>query len=74
MKVTRKPANFSTSREYNTAGVTIDEKLAQNYNSRIVNTAIELKAKYGSKYSDEYYLESAANWYKSELNTAFNSV
>lgn len=74
MKVTRKPANFSTSGEYNTAGVTIDEKLAQNYNSRIVNTAIELKAKYGSKYSDEYYLESAANWYKSELNTAFNSA
>lgn len=74
MKVTRKPANFSTSGEYNTAGVTIDENLAQNYNSRIVNTAIELKAKYGSKYSDEYYLESAANWYKSELNTAFNSA
>lgn len=74
MKVTRKPANFSTSGEYNTAGVTIDENLTQNYNSRIVNTAIELKAKYGSKYSDEYYLESAANWYKSELNTAFNSA
>lgn len=75
MKVTRKEPNFTTKGTNNsTAGVTIDAELAANYNDRIVNTAIQLKANYGSKYSDEYYLNAASSWYKEELGAAFKAA
>lgn len=75
MKVTRKEPNFTTKGTNNsTAGVTIDAKLTAKYNDRIVNTAIQLKANYGSKYSDEYYLNAASSWYKEELGAAFKAV
>lgn len=75
MKVTRKEPKFTTSGTNNsTAGVTIDAKLTAGYNDRIVNTAIQLKANYGSKYSDEYYLDAASSWYKEELGAAFKAA
>lgn len=75
MKVTRKEPKFTTSGTNNsTAGVTIDAKLTAGYNDRIVNTAIQLKANYGSKYSDEYYLDAASSWYKEELGAAFKTA
>lgn len=75
MKVTRKEPKFTTSGTNNsTAGVTIDAKLTEGYNDRIVNTAIQLKANYGSKYSDEYYLDAASSWYKEELGAAFKAA
>ena len=75
MKVTRKEPKFTTNGTNNsTAGVTIDAKLTAGYNDRIVNTAIQLKANYGSKYSDEYYLEAASSWYKEELGAAFKAA
>lgn len=75
MKVTRKEPKFTTTGTNNsTAGVTIDAKLTAGYNDRIVNTAIQLKANYGSKYSDEYYLNAASSWYKEELGAAFKAA
>ena len=75
MKVTRKEPKFTTSGTNNsTAGVTIDAKLTAGYNDRIVNTAIQLKANYGNKYSDEYYLDAASSWYKEELGAAFKAA
>lgn len=75
MKVTRKEPKFTTSGTNNsTAGVTIDAKLTEGYNDRIVNTAIQLKANYGNKYSDEYYLDAASSWYKEELGAAFKAA
>ncbi len=75
MKVTRKEPNFTTTGTNNsTAGVTIDAKLTAGYNDRIVNTAIQLKANYGNKYSDEYYLNAASSWYKEELGAAFKAA
>ena len=75
MKVTRKEPKFTTTGTNNsTAGVTIDAKLTAGYNDRIVNTAIQLKANYGNKYSDEYYLNAASSWYKEELGAAFKAA
>lgn len=46
---------------------TIDEKLTANYNDRIIDYALKLKAQNGSKYSDEYYLNYAKNIYSQEM-------
>ena len=50
---------LDTSGTYSTSGVSIDEDLMQTYSKDAVEYAIKLKAKYGSKYSDGYYLDYA---------------
>ncbi len=67
MKVSSKEhSNLGTSD--NTTGVTIDADLAAQYNPRVVEYALKLKAKNGNKYSDEFYLEYARNIDLQEMN------
>ncbi len=50
---------LDTSGNYSIAGVVIDEDLKQTYSKDAVEYAIKLKAKYGNKYTDGYYLDYA---------------
>ncbi len=68
MKVdSTKKAGLSIDYSQSTTGVTLDaiseEQLAK-YSKKTIDNACRLKAKYGSKYSDEYYLDySSRNTY-----------
>lgn len=42
-----------------TAGITLDENLVQKYHAKTVEYALALKATYGNKYTDEFYLNYA---------------
>ena len=74
----QKRSNFGISHselgKYSTAGITMDEDFAKNYSSEIVESAKELKAKNGNKYSDEYYLNYAKSLKYQELLRAHREV
>ncbi len=74
----QKRSNFGISHselgKYSTTGITMDEDFAKNYSSEIVESAKELKAKNGNKYSDEYYLNYAKSLKYQELLRAHREV
>lgn len=59
MKVTSKKTGLNIDYSQNTTGITLsdipEDKLAL-YSQKTIENACRLKAKYGNKYSDEYYL------------------
>lgn len=57
---TRKSGKLQIDETKSTSGITFDADLASHYSEKILKQATALKATYGSKYSDEYYLEYAA--------------
>lgn len=42
-----------------TAGITLDEELVKKYHAKTVEYALALKATYGDKYTDDFYLDYA---------------
>ena len=59
MKVNSKKTGLNIDYSQNTTGITLsdipEDKLAL-YSQKTIENACRLKAKYGNKYSDEYYL------------------
>lgn len=74
----QKRSNFGISHselgKYSTTEITMDEDFAKNYSSEIVESAKELKAKNGDKYSDEYYLNYAKSLKYQELLRAHREI
>ena len=74
----QKRSNFGISHselgKYSTSEITMDEDFAKNYSSEIVESAKELKAKNGDKYSDEYYLNYAKSLKYQELLRAHREI
>ncbi len=60
MKVdSRKSAKLIFDSSLNTSGITFSENLTKKYSPDVVEKAAQLKAKYGNKYSDMFYLDYA---------------
>lgn len=74
----QKRSNFGISHselgKYSTTEITMNEDFAKNYSSEIVESAKELKAKNGDKYSDEYYLNYAKSLKYQELLRAHREI
>ena len=73
-KIHKRNENFNISGDVDTSGVSIDADLAKQYSERVVEYAKKLKAKNGTKYSDEYYLSMARNIDVREMKGAYSEV
>lgn len=75
MKVnsSRKKSNFASG-DFSSAGITIDKELAEKYRADVVEQAKQLKAKHGTKYSDEYYLTYAKNIDAMRMKGAYTEI
>ena len=73
-KIHKRNENFNISGDIDTSGVSIDADLAKQYSERVVEYAKKLKAKNGTKYSDEYYLSMARNIDVREMKGAYSEV
>lgn len=73
-KIHKRNENFNISGDIDTSGVSIDADLAQVHSERVVEYAKKLKAKNGTKYSDEYYLSMAKSIDNREMRGAYSEV
>lgn len=73
-KIHKRNEKFNISGNVDTSGVTIDAKLAENYSARVIEYAKILKAKNGTAYSDEYYLNHAKSIDNREMKGAYAEV
>lgn len=78
MKVdSRKSAKLIFDSSLNTSNITFSENLTKKYSPEAVEKALQLKAKYGNKYSDVFYLDYAKRAlyisYVNEATTFFQS-
>ncbi len=73
-KIHKRNENFNISGDIDTSGVSIDADLAKVHSERVVEYAKKLKAKNGTKYSDEYYLSMAKSIDNREMRGAYSEV